>query len=458
MDEKVVKNDDRSSVGSPDESSIFSSRDGTSLGSQSSTDGRLLLVDELVDLLVNDRILKLLYRVAIDDQAIGGDVFEATFRQLLESCSEELEKEAHQPFQNYVVELLRSRAAYMSKEVRALHDPGYDEKEKLQTQRSEWLRHAIVEVEEKLRASQSIEQEPEPDGDFLDVQDLMILKEFLLSSFTFQNLRTNFKQRMLPAETTALFPDVPQQTDSTQNEDLSGICAKTDYLGSLRFYKALSLQVTRMQTLYNLTRSALADLGSFLWSWELTLSESYMRRREPFINRDKVRIRWRCRCGRKLWDDFRELRPGAAEDLRRCLHFNESTISAQETNEQQTPSSCSLGGNGNVAVARTPVSSYAGASGHSSAAAAAAAESSVVATEPPSSTSPAPDPKFLLLCFKKPGDTLRLYHLNVEDIKTDFQLFHLLQQRYRAYQGQLGRFFSPRKIKSIVFRKVRHRS
>ena len=578
MDEKIVEDDDQSSVGSSNDSSIFSILDSASSGSQSSTDGLLSAVDELVEMMANDEILKPLYRAAVSDQTIGGDVFEVKFRRLLESCSEELKMEAHQQLQGYAVKLLRSRAAYVCR-LRALHDPRYDDKEKemrkVHTQRNERLGPEIVEqvnswsqalitpdfsnattsriicpicskefkgnlqdaksnlrrhlrnsprhtreyslkcpmpecekksrmrsdnlgkhlqnihkisskserqsiigqcrqippdratpgpeyellqvaeeAEEGFRALQSIEQELEPNDDLLDLQSLVDLEEFFLWSDAFINLRTNFRQCMLPPETIVLSPDIHQQVHSAQNEDPPGICAETDHSASPRFFKALSLQVTKMQTLHTSIRYRLADLSSLLWGWGSRICESYMRRWEPLIDRDKVRIRWECRCGRKLWDDFRELRPRAAEDLRRSLHFNESTVSAQGTNE---PSSYSLGGNGNLSVARTPVLSNSGASNHSHAATA-ATEGGVVTTEPPSSTSPGPEPKFLLLCFRKPGDTLRLYHLNVEDIKTDFELMRLLQQKYWTHQGLLGRFFSPRKIKSVMFRKVRHQT
>ena len=44
---------------------------------------------------------------------------------------------------------------------------------------------------------------------------------------------------------------------------------------------------------------------------------------EPSLGRGKIRIRWTCQCGRRLWDDYEELRPGAAEDLRRSLDYYE---------------------------------------------------------------------------------------------------------------------------------------
>ena len=205
--------------------------------------------------------------------------------------------------------------------------------------------------------------------------------------------------------------------------------------------------MTKVQILQTSIRSRVYDISSPFRTWGSRWCKSYIRRSEPSIDRDKVRIRWKCRCGKKLWDDFRELCPGAAEDLRKRLGSYEKTMSAQATpNLHQTHSLHPLNVNAAVTVPRRTVSSSIGAPGHISA----------VDTETLLPTTSCPEAKFLLLCFRKPRDTLRLYHLSVEYIKTDFQLFQVLYQTYRAYQGISGRVLSPRKIKSIVFRKARH--
>lgn len=155
-----------------------------------------------------------------------------------------------------------------------------------------------------------------------------------------------------------------------------------------------------------------------------------------------------------LWDDFRELRPGAAEDLRACLNFHESTLNSQGTNNLQQLPMLPLGGNAAGSVARMPVSSYAAASDQLSTVD--AAEGGIMTAESPPSNISSLEAKYLLLCFKKPRDTLRLYHLSVENVKNDFQLFQLLRQTYQTYRGLSGRLFSPRHVRSIAFRKVKH--
>ena len=41
---------------------------------------------------------------------------------------------------------------------------------------------------------------------------------------------------------------------------------------------------------------------------------------ECSLEREKTRVRWRCVCGRQMYDDFIELRPGAAADLEKWLN------------------------------------------------------------------------------------------------------------------------------------------
>ena len=583
MDEKAIRDDDQLSVQSSSQPSGFSTPYDASVGSQSSTDQPLSAVDQLIDLLADDELLKPLYLAATHSEIIGGDRFEKDFSRLLELCSEELEKEAHDQLQNQVVRLVRTRAAYISIRLRHMHNkPKYDniakERRKLDTPKTERWKTEIVEqvkssttlpatephisisstspdssipttsgvicracskgfngspqaaranYQRHLResprhnrnwgpkcpmpecaarfmrsdnlqrhlqtvhsisseserqgfiqiskknsedratpgpkydlqqvaeepekddgVSRDIEQELEPLGGLMDLPDLKNLEEFFLSSNAFKNLRTNFKQFVQRAENTIGFLDIAQQIHSADHNVLPGIYPETGQTASSRIHKALSLRATTMQALHTSIKCRLVQLSSHCWSLGSRMFESYVRRWEPLKDQDKVRIRWRCRCGTMLWDDFRELRPGAAEDLRASLNFHESTMNSQGTNN------LALGGNVAGSVARMPVSSYAAASDQLSTVD--AAEGGIMTAESPPSNTSSLEAKYLLLCFKKPRDTLRLYHLSVENVKNDFQLFQLLRQTYQTYRGLSGRLFSPRHVRSIAFRKVKH--
>ncbi|KAL9070497.1 MAG: hypothetical protein Q9161_004793, partial [Pseudevernia consocians] len=72
----------------------------------------------------------------------------------------------------------------------------------------------------------------------------------------------------------------------------------------------------------------------------------WIRHQEPPLDEGKVRVRWTCQCGNRLWDDFVELRAGAAEDLRKSLEIFENNVlrrpqgsadSAERTSALQEP-------------------------------------------------------------------------------------------------------------------------
>ena len=56
------------------------------------------------------------------------------------------------------------------------------------------------------------------------------------------------------------------------------------------------------------------------WSFKSPLSAFGLA--ECLLERGKTRVRWRCVCGRKMHDDFIELRPGAAAELEKWLNHS----------------------------------------------------------------------------------------------------------------------------------------
>ena len=188
-----------------------------------------------------------------------------------------------------------------------------------------------------------------------------------------------------------------------------------------------------------------------------TLSRVYNwwdRRLEPAPENGKKRIRWTCDCGKELWDDFEELRPGAAEELRRSLDPQRRSCNVQNANSAQEPPAVHTEGGDTMPATGAAVS------GSQILLAQGTADDHIVAsnrTPVPCSSQGSPQSshkKYVLLCLSKTGDTLRLYQLNVEDIKNDVQLFQMLKAAYNAHRGGLTRFLFPRKIKSVEFTKV----
>ena len=78
--------------------------------------------------------------------------------------------------------------------------------------------------------------------------------------------------------------------------------------------------------------------GTRRWSFKSTLSALGLG--ECLLEGGKTRVRWRCVCGRKMYDDFIELRPGAAADLEKWLNHS---IRNHTVNHASNPSQdCTL--------------------------------------------------------------------------------------------------------------------
>ena len=162
---------------------------------------------------------------------------------------------------------------------------------------------------------------PEDDHDQLDLPNLAYVNAFLVSGRPFENLRKNFEQFVRPPSKTknVSAPVTRSQEDTTFSLRLTKVCSK------------------------------------LVCSWS--------RYWEPPLEGGKFRVRWTCRCGAILWDDFKELRPGAAEDLRKSLEADEKAYverpqrpanEAQQSTIPQTPPTAYLpGGNAGFATANS---------------------------------------------------------------------------------------------------------
>ena len=184
----------------------------------------------------------------------------------------------------------------------------------------------------------------------------------------------------------------------------------------------------------------------------------WIRHQEPPLDEGKVRVRWTCQCGNRLWDDFVELRAGAAEDLRKSLEIFENNVlkrpqgsadNAQGPNALQEPPAAYLPASSSNNAISTGVSTTLGSSETSPSAVTSARDT--ISSE---SKIEIPGDKFLLLCFSKTNDTLRVSQHPVQHITNDFQLFQMLRDVYADRRGTFARLFSPRKIVSLSFRKV----
>ena len=448
--------------------SIFSDAFGASASSQSSAEELLSAADEFAALLISNEILDPLCTQAVKSASIGPERFGRNFSRLLRIYSKELKHDAQNRIQDSAARLIRSRAGYISHAIRAHYDHDYRTMSKHMNDldhqtpdhaRRERLEQYLVRIGTEDLGMQAAESEAidrqristaiparvvEEDGESshsednqvqVDLPTLAQVEAFLVSGGAFRNLLKNFQIFVQPVSEVGTIVSNGEESDT-----------KTRIISTLSFhFKRCSTAFT--MALLELHLNVINRLNGYL---------------EPPLDRGKIRVRWTCKCGRRLWDDFQELRPGAAEDLRKKLDYHEmmSTRLLQDIvgDAEGTHSPLS----------RNPVSlpmqhlayppriapnmhfmHHAG---------------TPIRRMPATDTAPdPPDPRtletdFLLLCFQKPSDTLRLFQLDLQHTTDDFELFKMLRETYISHRGVLARMFSLRKVVSVNFRKVNEAS
>ena len=188
-----------------------------------------------------------------------------------------------------------------------------------------------------------------------------------------------------------------------------------------------------------------------------TMLQTWNSLREPALEEGKVRVRWTCQCREKLWDDFKELVPGATEQLRQDLDGKSSMIrgSLQHiSNEVQRPDKFQLTPAVDMKRTRSSLSTAGNAASPSGSDSERSQKPMPAGIGMSVTGRPSLDKKFLLLCVARRRDTLRLVQLNVEHVQSDFNLFRMIRKVYKDHRTFMERFLSPRKLISINFRKV----
>ncbi|KAL2040707.1 hypothetical protein N7G274_006686 [Stereocaulon virgatum] len=137
------------------------------------------------------------------------------------------------------------------------------------------------------------------------------------------------------------------------------------------------------------------------------------------LGQGRKRIRWRCRCGRKLYDDFTELRRGAANELERRLNEGGSRVRCrnpgQEYNAGQPP--------GEIANLATglPISSVSQRRRSLSSTLSPPMQrlKSGLGEYPEAPAPPRPEDLFLLLCIPHRKRATKLVHMDVCTVFSD---------------------------------------
>ncbi|KAL3426137.1 hypothetical protein PVAG01_02928 [Phlyctema vagabunda] len=308
-----------------------------------------------------------------------------------------------------------------------------------------------------------------PDVDFDDEFDDLVdsidpdqdssfdeLERFVLSSDAFQNFIWEFKKFVLPNEITLESGQLPAAV-------ITDVLPPESERQSLSFY---------MNAYFLLVGFHTAVVR--LWN------------NEPELLNSKVRIKWKCKCGKTIFDDFEELEPGAAK--RRELWLNRRHIDQTTTGRlssikvaamiynmglsilgriQAVLRGIELGGLGILGRIQAALSgTELGLPQHDSHTPAGDVNRNdttrhmltpgnfhiVHELTSPRGTDPAKDEdSFLLLCHPEARYATKLLQLRVTPLQSDYQLFKMLNLTYSSLRGSWRRYLSLYALKSIHF-------
>ncbi|PQE12412.1 transcription factor c2h2 protein [Rutstroemia sp. NJR-2017a BVV2] len=201
----------------------------------------------------------------------------------------------------------------------------------------------------------------------------------------------------------------------------------------------------------------------------------------------KVRIEWYCKCGQRLYDDFTELKPGAAEELRESLNHqiqndwprwipffdnlhgifasqDANTIRPTDSNRSHVEKISNIGSltNSYMAPLLLVSSFFRRILGSQSAKGLGPSlpthqpvntQLNATGSNPGNSSSTTIESLFLLLCYGEGRYSTRLLQLDLHslDATSDQTIFRLLGQNYRQMRGRWISCISLRTLTSIKF-------
>lgn len=224
------------------------------------------------------------------------------------------------------------------------------------------------------------DQDPDYGDERMDLRNLHDVKHFLVRGSAFQNLRRSFQRFVQPpsrnkkVSTDDAAKTIKVNCDEVEDSDEEISSAQDQRNETTSISTNLHIHNSKVQKTLGKSKSAKDGLwdsinpNSFRHMYEKIRSKwsEYM---EPPLEDNKTRIRWTCHCGERLWDDFMELRQGAANDLQHSLNFHaragaktasnldaqgSTSDAAQSSNISRRPSAVPSSGTGASAPATTP--------------------------------------------------------------------------------------------------------
>ncbi|KAH0565057.1 hypothetical protein GP486_001553 [Trichoglossum hirsutum] len=290
-----------------------------------------------------------------------------------------------------------------------------------------------------------------------------------------------FRHRITNSQSTGISPsptindislaDLPTQTPISPHHNVAELSVEPD-ISSLGIDRASQIpllagsytEFERTNDIKTRARRLQASIFRYIKLISIAISTNLVQLAQYFLYRQqiklrvpagRVRIKWRCKCGQQLFDDFVEVRPGAAKNLEDHLNRHPqagtgsptssssgSSSSASRANSSSTrPSaqtSLSSTSFGDIGLSRT--SQYSPV----------IQERGQPAIVPLSGFS---EPRWLLTCASGERFDTRLYHVDVNAvlIKSDRDLAVRLRQQYSQLRAPWHQILRLRGLATIQF-------
>lgn len=262
-------------------------------------------------------------------------------------------------------------------------------------------------------------------------------------------------------------PEMPLNSEKIQNSVTGNVARPMKNDAPLDREARLTLSELRRPTA--LIRPS-TTMSKSLWLY----CENLYRRhivRESSISRGKTRIRWTCvslhrmpnslpqlliisqRCGKSLYDDFEELRPGAARDLEIVLNQPSQQNPGREdhpTHGQQDPAHPSDEASSGNTVVPSGHTTITGGPSPGLAQESRPDESIINVSGDPDDQ----ENSWLLVCASERQRPIRLSHLDVFSMRSDYQLLTELRRSYTQLKKAWYHRLSLRNVKTIKYIRV----
>ncbi|TGO44395.1 hypothetical protein BOTNAR_0830g00010 [Botryotinia narcissicola] len=403
------------------------------------------------------------------ENGMSRERFERNLSRLLKGFAVELRKEAQTREQRQAAHLVRFRARNSAHVICSTLRT--EKEQKGSNNVSDANGANLLNVEEEMECDLDIDDDldsaSESSEDVSD--DFQHLELFVKESRAFELFREKLRIFIHPQKaqlTIASTPMAATRQDSLSSKTNNWALAipempddfEDEFAATPKDVGESRTQLTALNNFQQASADTLSEIvrGVYQPIWQkLTLfSNKVSIRGRPPVATGKTRIEWRCKCGQKIYDDFTELRPGAANRLKQALTNSDS--GRTNTSRSSSFSDCSKSFSNSLSSIFTVWSSNSSRTSLSSGLPTHEPSKNQLDSNNPNTVKPIPLPVenvYLLLCYPSGRYASRLLQLGLHNLepKSDQSLFTIFRTNYKSMRGRFLNLISLKTLKSIKF-------